>query len=107
MRTNYTVRCGPTHIAICDISKINGKLYEVHRINVPPAYRGRGFGRELLKQLLADADANSVCLRLWVLPSGGLGRRKLTAWYLRHAFIQREDGFLYREPQCAPTSNVA
>ena len=98
MKTNFIIRCGPAHIAIADLSKVGSHLYEMNRINVPPAYRGRKFGRELLKQVLEEADRNNVTVRLWVLPSGGLGRVKLTAWYQRNAFIQREDGFLYRTP---------
>jgi GNAT superfamily N-acetyltransferase len=102
MKTNYVVRCAGPHVAIADVTKVRHRIYEVNRINVPPAFRGRGFGRMLLKQLLEDADQHNVTLRLAVNPSGGLGKRKLTAWYARNAFIQREDGYMYREPRTPP-----
>ncbi len=105
MKTSYMLRLAPAAVAIADVSKMGSKLYEINRINVPPVHRGRGHGRELLKQIITEANTAGVVLRLAVNPSGGLGRRKLTAWYARNAFIQRDDGYMYREP-AAPCASI-
>lgn len=101
MKTSFIIKLAPARIAIADISKISGNLYEINRINVPPEYRGRKHGRALLKQILVEADSVSASLRLNISPSGGLGLRKLQAWYARNAFTQRGDGYWYRDPHGA------
>jgi N-acetylglutamate synthase-like GNAT family acetyltransferase len=85
------------HIAIADLSKVRGRLYEVNRINVPGKYRENGFGRQLLNMICMEADKNHVTLRLVPLESGGLTSLQLAAWYQRHGFQQRDSGYFYRE----------
>lgn len=77
-------------------------LYQITRINVPAIYRGQRHGSKLLDQVLADADAEQVHLVLTPLPSGGLSRAALVAWYKRRGFEWKRDAlgrYLYRSPK--------
>lgn len=77
--------------AIADVCKMpvdstRREYYVITRINVMERYRGRGFGTQILNEILADADAEDVILYLDPLPSGGLNAEELKAWYERHGF---------------------
>lgn len=61
-------------------------VYIIHRINVPQNARGNGYGTELLKMILSDAEEEGVTLMLAPESSGGLSQNDLIAWYLRHGF---------------------
>ena len=77
-------------------------LYQITRINVPAIHRGQKHGSKLLDQVLADADAEQVHLVLTPLPSGGLSRTALLAWYKRRGFAWKRDflgRYLYRAPK--------
>ena len=60
--------------------------YEITRINVPHTLRGRGYGTQILKAILADADTEGATLRLGPSPSDGLSFDDLVHWYERHGF---------------------
>lgn len=99
MRTCFTIRLPDNHsIAIADLSKVRGRVYEVNRINVPHRYRGRGYGRTLLTLVCTEADRFDVLLRLVPLESGGLTTEQLEAWYARKGFAQEKNGYFYRNP---------
>lgn len=99
MQTCYTLRMPDGYsIAILDLSKVRGRVYEVNRINVPERHRGRRYGTALLREACTDADRCCVLLRLVPLESGGLSTTELEAWYTRHGFVQRSNGYFYREP---------
>jgi predicted GNAT family N-acyltransferase len=99
MRTCYVIRLPDNHsIAILDLSKVRGRVYEVNRVNVPTRYRGRGYGRQLLKEVCSEADRFDTLLRLVPMESGGLTAAQLEAWYSRHGFRQHENVYFYREP---------
>lgn len=79
-----------------------GELYPfwvITRINVPAKQRGNGHGSALLKQILADADAEQVTLALEVAPSGPLGYHALVRWYARHGFRGDKHGYMVRKPR--------
>lgn len=86
--------------AIADLSwagEFNAWL--IHRINVPSPARGKGYGRAVLRDICADADAEGVPLILAPESSGGLEQKELVAWYRRHGFEWTRSGMiLYREP---------
>jgi len=86
MKTSFILRLSPSKIAIADLTRISRDVYEINRINVPPNFRGQRHGRELLRLIIEEADANHITLRLLPLPSGGLGKKKLIQWYERHGF---------------------
>jgi GNAT superfamily N-acetyltransferase len=98
VKTLFQVCCAGHHVATATLSKNRNRLYDLNTLNVPPLYRGRKFGRALLKQVLDAADVNNIELRLVPNPSGGLGRRKLEAWYFRNGFRPHADGYWYRDP---------
>ena len=99
MQTCYIDR---EHRAIADLIR-PGELtpnWTITRINVPTKFRGNGYGTALLKQILADADAEGATLQLEVLPSGPLDYDELVAWYGRYGFQRTTSGYLKREAQC-------
>lgn len=99
MKTCFIINVAPAKIAIADLTHMGGRIYEINRINVPPQHRGKRHGSDLLKQVLAEADAQRMTLRLFPLASGGLGTKKLIAWYERHGFTRYTDpGHWYRLP---------
>lgn len=89
MRPNYLKKFGDSaRPAIADVSPapdIRG-AYEINRINVPDGKRGNGYGSQLLRAIIADADLEDVVLVLGVLPSGPLDGQTLEAWYRRYGF---------------------
>lgn len=64
----------------------------------PP--RGRGAGRRALALLTTLADQHGVTITLSPqrFGTGGLSNRSLVAWYRRHGFKRRIDGY-YRAPR--------
>lgn len=102
MQTCYTIRLDALlpHIAIADLVA-PGELmpyWTVTRINVPATYRGNGWGSQLLKAILNDADKEQVKLALEVSPSDGLGYGELVAWYRRYGFKSHAYGYMVRKP---------
>lgn len=98
MKTCYYDRAT---LAIADLVT-PGAIHEgwvITRINVPRRYRGEGHGTALLKEILADADAEGADLWLDVSPSDGLDWGQLVAWYERHGFERvNEYGTMRRRP---------
>jgi predicted GNAT family N-acyltransferase len=96
MRRNcFIVETGETYRpAIADICEYYDLGWIITRINVPQQARGRGHARELLKQILEEADATQTTLWLEISPSDGLNYDELEAWYKRHGF--RNVGGIYR-----------
>jgi ribosomal protein S18 acetylase RimI-like enzyme len=84
----FYTKLGGMNIAIADIVPYM-RGYIITRINVPSQYRGQGYGRELLLQILEEADKHDLPLYLEVSPSGGLDYLDLVAWYTRHGFRQK------------------
>lgn len=60
--------------------------WRIARINVPSVSRGQGLGSGLLREFLADVDAEGLTVVLEPLPSGGLDEVELVAWYRRYGF---------------------
>lgn len=102
MKYSHGIKLGTAALAVADVSPFFKEGWLITRINVPVAYRGRGHARELLRRVLADADAERVPLYLEISPSDGLGFTELRAWYERHGFkrISRGDyrGLFLRRP---------
>lgn len=99
MKSCFILPLSPVAVAIADISKIRGRIYELNRINVPAKYRGKRFGSELLKLVCAEADKQKVILRCYSMSSGPLSNEQLDEWYTRHGFIQGEGVYLHRFPK--------
>lgn len=101
MKTCYVMRLGPIHGAIADLIK-PGEItpsWTISRINVPEEYRGHGYGSELLRMILDDADLEQVALELEVEPSGPLNYHDLQAWYERYGFVRQSNGYMKRRPR--------
>jgi ribosomal protein S18 acetylase RimI-like enzyme len=104
VKTYYTILLSKVEIAIADLVK-PGELtsnWTITRINVPYKYRGLGHGRELLRRITADADAEGATLELDVFPSGELGYEELEAWYRRNGFRYTDYGHMRRRPNENP-----
>lgn len=109
MKTCYTVPVNTLLIGIADLVPLKESpgSYMLTRINVPRGHRGQGYGRQLLTQILEDADHSGATLHLECVASGGLEFDDLVAWYERHDFVRRrvtiagQTGICWvREPQC-------
>lgn len=73
-------------IAIADLCPYYNLGTIITRINVPEEFRGKGLGRELLKQILDSADAEKQTLFLEIHASGEMTYADLESWYMRHGF---------------------
>jgi GNAT superfamily N-acetyltransferase len=62
--------------------------WHIHRINVPYVIRGKGYGRQILADIIDAADAEGSALCLWPHESGGLSKTQLINWYERHGFVR-------------------
>jgi GNAT superfamily N-acetyltransferase len=71
---------------IADTFPLNDGTWMISRVNVPAKHRGLGLGTALLKEVLADADAEGIMLELCIEPSDGLDFEELHAWYSRYGF---------------------
>lgn len=89
MKQQYFI---PEVRAIADVSEYSSgtdirKTYVINRINVPKGEaRGKGYARELLRRILADADTEGARLVLNISESDGLTYPQLKCWYQRHGF---------------------
>lgn len=77
----------------------NGNCWWIHRVNVPQAIRGKGYGTQLLEMILADADRDRVWLGLEAYSSGDLTQQELEDWYLRHGFVKDPWDQFFRAPR--------
>ena len=99
MRTSFVIALPDNHHrAFALLSKVRERVYEIDTLSVPQRYRGRGYGRKLLREVCENAAYCGALLRLVPLADGGLTTVELEAWYIRHGFVQRSNGYFYREP---------
>ena len=68
-----------------DLVGVRGRV--ISRINVPRENRGKGYGSQLLRQVLDIADQEKIRLYLEIAPSDGLNYEQLEAWYKRYGFV--------------------
>lgn len=87
----WYVKVDSLHITIADCIYIDANTIELTRINVPTAYRGRGYAKAILKAILEYADKHYLAMILAVTSSDGLNNEELVAWYNRHNFISQQD----------------
>ncbi len=86
-----------TSRTIADLVELAPSYYLITRINVPKESRGRSLGSEMLKKILADADAEGATLEIHPMPSGGLTRKQLISWYERYGFRMAQS-YISQEP---------
>jgi len=87
----------PKTRAIADLVELWPGYYIVTRINVPVLSRGRGLGSRMLREILADADAEGATLEIHPMSSGGLTKRQLISWYERYGFHMGQS-FISQDP---------
>lgn len=98
MKCVYSIRLDSLRVAVLDTQPIDVDLasmigpggFMITRINVPPRYRGRGHGSELLQMVCEDADYEGVSLVLEINPYGDMTYDQLLSWYSRYGFVQLE-----------------
>ncbi len=104
MKHSYSKILGAVRLAVLDLSPSEGvdgmdpDGLIINRVNTPHDFRGKGHARELMRQCLADADAEGVTLYLWINAYGDMTKRQLGAWYKRCGFVVRK-GLYTRKPQ--------
>lgn len=102
MNSCFTIR-HPLGLSIIDLvryvvdEEVVGEL--VTRVSVPERYRGQGHARELMRQMLSEADSDKVDLYLGITPGGGLTFEELESWYIRNGFKRVNDGLYVRKHQ--------
>lgn len=103
MKSSYSKIVGTMRLAVLDLSPACDEGMDgfiVNRVNTPHDHRGKGYARELMRECLADADAEGVTLYLWINPYGDMTYEQLSAWYIRCGFVVRSRMGLYvREPR--------
>jgi GNAT superfamily N-acetyltransferase len=103
MRHSYSKILGSIRLAVLDLSPAEGMEGTVvgglviNRVNTPHDFRGRGHARELMRECLADADAEGITLHLWINAYGDMSTKQLASWYERCGFVGKE-GFYTRIP---------
>jgi len=104
VKPSYLKRLGPIRGAILDVSPSHGvggmdpEGFVINRVNTPHGHRGEGHARELMRECLADADAEGVTLYLWINAYGDMSEEQLSAWYKRCGFVEQE-GLYTRQPR--------
>lgn len=92
---------------IADLVEVSPNHYLITRINVPREVRGKGLASSLLKEIVEEADTEGATLEIHPVSSGGLTRKELVSWYMRHGFHWGRSGIepgdpiqvLIREPR--------
>ncbi len=86
MANDYSCRLARGQIARIKLSVEGPSQRLIDWVFVPPAYRAAGIGRQLMRRVVADADAHGVTLRLEARACAGLEQAQLEAWYGRFGF---------------------
>jgi predicted GNAT family N-acyltransferase len=86
--------------SIIDVSpNVLGSGYVLARVNTPARFRGKGIARQLMSQMLTDADQDKVDLWLDINPYGPMDYDQLAAWYIRCGFVLQPNGRFCRVPR--------
>lgn len=93
-------------IAIADLIKHPGGLL-LSRINVPTAFRKRGYGNKLLQKVLIAADKDGTTLFLHVSSAGAMSDKQLASWYMRNGFKWRNALMMERAPRGKQADELA
>ncbi len=76
----------PMGLAVVDLVEYDDQGYIITRVNVPQSHRGKGIARELMAEVIAEADRTGTTLFLEIQPSDGLNYEQLRSWYRRLGF---------------------
>ncbi len=83
MKDYYTNK--KTFTSVDTVEYEPGTLY-ISRIKTRDSYQGQGGARELMQELIADADNEGVTLALEINPYGPMNFKQLESWYKRLGF---------------------
>ncbi len=105
MRHSYSKILGPIRLAVldliptCGVDGMDPEGLIISRVNTPFDHRCKGHARELMRECLADADAEGVTLYLHINSYGHMTYEQLSAWYIRCGFeVRSRLGLYVREP---------
>lgn len=84
MKTSFV---DPECWGVADLMYLRKDTYVLTRINVRDKFRRQGFGTELLRAVLDEADLHGATLVLEIAPSGKMGYHDLRKWYERFGFV--------------------
>lgn len=73
--------------AIADLIYLRKDTYVLTRIYVRDKFRRQGFGTELLRAVLDEADLHGATLVLEIAPPDKMGYHDLKKWYERFGFV--------------------
>ena len=96
MKNIYYIGISKDKMASIDLAPYD-KGWMITRIFVPEDCRRQGFGSQVLKLVLEDADIEHVILYLPIHPYSNTEYQRLEAWYKRHGF-KRQRGLFHRRP---------
>jgi GNAT superfamily N-acetyltransferase len=90
LRDIYSAAPIRAHAYLIPFDTVEPGAWLLTGVDVAYAERGKGVARELLRRVLADADAENVTLYLSIEPDqslGSLNENQLRGWYKRLGFI--------------------
>ena len=92
MKLLYRYEYGRGAFAHAILRRVQRTLYTLEDLFVVPHLRGRGIGTELLNDVLNDADAYEVTLRLRAVPVDGrlAALERLINWYASYGFVRTD-----------------
>jgi len=85
MKQAYTHETGLAH---CYLEHTQDRYWYLSSLSVHNLYLGKGYGKSLMKDVLADADRERAVIYLEVRADdgNGLSQEELVKWYLRLGF---------------------
>lgn len=79
-------RLGKGRIVRARVTEENG-IWSFNWLHVPPADRGNGHGAWAMGEVLKQADAAGIAVRLEARACGGMDQEALVAWYESLGFV--------------------
>lgn len=98
MKRLYSIQISKRLRAVLALAR-HSDGWMIMRLNVPKQYRGKGYGRKLLQEVLDDSDKMGFKLYLAISAGDGLTFAELEQWYMRRGFIVYNALVYVRHPQ--------
>lgn len=91
----FSIRLSPTKLAVADLTRVANDQWYFSRLNVPEVFRGKGYGRELLKSVIKWCDDKKTAILLEINAHAGAGFN-LAPMYEKYGFVNKGDFWLYQ-----------
>jgi GNAT superfamily N-acetyltransferase len=87
LASEYSLRLAPKNIARIRLTRSDETHTWIDWVFVPTDYRGTGVAGRILREVIADADAEGVEIGLEARACAGLEQAALESWYGRFGFV--------------------